>query len=90
MSKHKNFTEDDFWRRYFHMHFPELEEKYPSKAKTRTKQIPALWRKLKSFFEKRHQALCQDCKYNTPRICPHPERPNATECRDFRQKQSNR
>ena len=28
--------------------------------------------------------LCDNCKYNHPRYCSRPERPNATRCPDFK------
>lgn len=32
----------------------------------------------------RGQFLCDNCKYNDPRYCGQPQRPNATECEEFR------
>lgn len=79
--------DDRHWQNYFRKHFPDLERKYPGKETKKRERFFA--RLLKSFREKAKQwqrPLCQDCKYNDPRYCPHPERPFATECRDFKDK----
>jgi hypothetical protein len=33
---------------------------------------------------RRGEFLCDTCKYNDPRDCSRPERPNATSCPDYR------
>jgi len=35
-------------------------------------------------FSGRGEFLCDSCKYNDPRYCSRPERPNATRCPDHR------
>ena len=41
-------------------------------------------RAVPGFSRGRSAFLCDSCKYDDPRYCSRPERPNATSCPDYR------
>ena len=51
--------------------------------------VPKWWRGLVSRLRAAWapgQFLCDSCKYDHPRSCRRPERPNATVCEDYRKR----
>lgn len=87
MPNHRKFTEDDYWRQYFRRHFPDLEQKYPPMQRAAQKGWRWLVRNIAQLWKTKQKALCPYCRFNSPSICPHPERPNALECRDYKEKE---
>jgi len=41
---------------------------------------------LKLLIKLDNGFLCDTCRLNHPNTCPHPERPNAKECKDYEHK----
>lgn len=41
---------------------------------------------LKFLIKLDNGFLCDTCRFNHPNTCPHPQRPNAKECRDYEHK----